>query len=192
METYLLKVTRLVQDLRTWGVTVSDSEIILYAIGGLDFDFESIVAVISSRLATMTIQTMQVLLINQKIRNAKVRGMSQSFSSVNIAKSYRKEQVSCQICSKKRQIAIACHNRHNEDLYPTPLEHRAKQLSIGKRATGYSTLAKINALWNPDSGAEGHVSGNGKFIQFAKPLLKLSGITVANGTIIPASKVGAM
>lgn len=115
---------------------------------------------------------------------------------MNIAKSYnqhneyRKERVSCQIYSKKGHLTIACYNRHNEDLYPTPPKHRAKQLSIGKRATGYATPAKISVLWNPDSGTEGHVSGNGKFIQFSKPLLKSSGITVANGIIIPTSKVG--
>lgn len=123
IEAYLLRITKLVQDLRAGGVMVSDSEIILYAIGGLDSDFESIVAVISSQLATMTIQTMRVLLMNQEIRNAKVCGLSQAFSSVNMTKSYKKERVSCQIRTKKGHLAIACHNKHNEDLYPSPPKH---------------------------------------------------------------------
>lgn len=63
-------------------------------------------------------------------------------------------------------------------------------MSIGKKATGYATPEKINALWNSDSGVEGHVSSNDRFIQFAKPLLKSSGITIVNGSVIPASKVG--
>lgn len=43
----------LIEDLRSTGVIVLDSEAILYILSGLNTNFEAIVAVISSQLETM-------------------------------------------------------------------------------------------------------------------------------------------
>lgn len=48
IDDYLNKITKLMDDIKTVGINVSTFETILYILGGLDTDFEAMIAVISS------------------------------------------------------------------------------------------------------------------------------------------------
>lgn len=132
IDVYLSKVTKLVDNLITAGVEISTSEIIIYILEGIDTDYESIIAVISSQLETMTPSTMRTLLTNQEIRNTNIRSsFSSTLISVNAISSNSRqdrERPTCQICGKRSHIDVACHNKYNETLHSTPPEHRAMQL----------------------------------------------------------------
>lgn len=58
MEAFISKVMGIVECLHMAGIAVADSEIILYVLGGLNTDYEAIVAVISSQLESMSLPTM--------------------------------------------------------------------------------------------------------------------------------------
>lgn len=82
--------------------------------------------------------------------------MTQSVPYANVVVFRKdKDHVICQIFGKKGHIAIACHNRHNETLYPTPAESKARLASYAKRIPAQ---ADINATWFSDSGATDHIT----------------------------------
>lgn len=89
-----------------------------------------------------------------------------------------KDRVVYQICKKKGHIALSCHNRHNEQLYPTPPESKASQAAFTKRI---ATQAQANALWYPDSGATDHVTPNVQNLQVMREHTAHPSIVVANG-----------
>lgn len=112
MKTFISKVVGIVDCLRTVGVTVADSKIVLYVLSGLDTDYEVIVAVISSQLESMMLPTMRILLTNQEIRNTNNRSLIAEMGEVNMVK-HRGDKGNhpvCQICAKKGHVALACHN----------------------------------------------------------------------------------
>lgn len=130
----LANVTNFLAALRSTDVAVSDYEFILYAIGGLESDFETIVAVISALMLTMIISTMCSLFLSQEICNTIIRGVTFSIASENLVQgsSKKKNCIICQICKTKGHTALACYNWHNVDSYPTPTKIRLRKRPMRK------------------------------------------------------------
>lgn len=103
----------------------------------------------------------------------------------------------CQNCAKKGHVALACHNRHNEDDYPTPLEYRTRQLQNQKKKAVNAVWTpvlesppQVNALWNPDTEATGHVSGTVNVLHHPKSAKNHPGIVIADGATVPVDATG--
>lgn len=84
-----------VDALRSAGVTILDSGFILSVVGGLDSDYESIVAVIMSQIHTLTLPKVRHLLISQEIRNNRNNLANTAVHSANAIVEKDKERPIC-------------------------------------------------------------------------------------------------
>ena len=84
MEKYILKMKVIAHDLMAAGQHISEAELILYILGGLGSDFESVVVNLTSRDA-ITLQEVQYLLQTHEMRLEQLAATSLTeFSNSNV------------------------------------------------------------------------------------------------------------
>jgi len=65
---YILKMKSIAENLSAAGQLIQDEDLILYILGGLDHDYESVVVNLTSRHDQITLQEMQYMLQSQEMR----------------------------------------------------------------------------------------------------------------------------
>ena len=65
---YILKMKSIVESLSAASQLIQDEDLILYILGGLDHDYESVVVNLTSRHDQITLQEVQYMLQSQKMR----------------------------------------------------------------------------------------------------------------------------
>lgn len=183
---YVAQLTTMAEELREAGIAITDGELSLIALNGLDVSYDSFVTAQTARMEDISFASFLGLLRAYELRlNRSIESKGIAMENSVQATSSDTTVVNCQICLKNGHSAIQCFNRHNEQRFPTQ-HSKGRNRYKGVR----SNNSHANAVWYPDTGASDHVIGEARNIQNSDTEPVARPVTVVKGKSLPISKFG--
>lgn len=176
METYLMELTRLSEEVQEAGIALDDGELTLIALNDLDASYDVFVTAQTARADHIAFAAFQGLL-----QAHKERYFCSAITLIPMANTISGNPVICQICMKKSHTAISCYNRHNESRFPTVVDKKPRYRPRSG-VLGQKPNSSDNAIWYPDSGATDHITGNPSDSHLHGPVLATPSVQIANGS----------
>uniref|UniRef100_A0A803PXS9 Integrase catalytic domain-containing protein n=1 Tax=Cannabis sativa TaxID=3483 RepID=A0A803PXS9_CANSA len=201
IDEYFLKMKKYADSLAAADHPISDEDLILYILGGLGPEYESVVVNLTSRTNQLTLQEVQFML---HIRGEYGHG-SQGYGRGNRGSNRgggrsnstnrggRGNRPSCQLCGRVGQTTQKCYHRF-DITFTGPQAPGASTSNSDNPQANLSTTNQNDdpgAAWYLDTGATHHMTPNSQQLENKEDYKGKAKVTVGNGHYIPIMHIGS-
>ncbi|GJT68338.1 putative reverse transcriptase domain-containing protein [Tanacetum coccineum] len=191
---YCTKIRSMVDRLIYLGCVVSDKNLIIYTINGLDSRFATLVEIICNRETFPSFENVHTMLLLKESSFNNDSGSSTDFSSSSSSPTVL--LASNQSNNKAQQQQQPVQQQHNLHSFPSNSQGilRATPALYPFQATSlpsaFSTMTLHDLTWNMDTGATSHLNSNAQNLSTLFNSRLYPSIHVGDGNSIPVTNIG--
>ena len=187
---HIEKLRRIVGQLATMGVIVSDEQYILTLLRSLPARFESLVVTLENMVESLKLEDIHARIIREEARQGALRENSNDEGALLQAHRFRRKVIVCHYCKRRGHIARKCwkkiedqrRNGHRESI------HLSQTQALVANA---DTKGALEGTWFIDSGASYHMVSSPKWVnEGSMKQIEPVEICLGNGTIVRGKKTG--